>query len=631
MGAPGSTELGRITVWRGSRIRALMRRSTDLRRSGDGHLADEAPLAARRLAAAGAQRGTARALLELACMTHGEDWDESTRHIVQLDAEVIRVERVSFWSLRNETSRIHCDAGYVASSGAFEHGATLLRSNCPAYFDAILEARIVRVEDVYRDPRVRDLHDYCAARRISSMLDIPVWLDGRLAGVLCHEHVGAKRRWSAGDEDFAIGVGQVMASALAVRARTRAEATMRRAEFLDNVCNAIMQSLDTGGIASRVLDLVVPKLADFAMIWARHGGVFEGIGAAHADPRMNEVVTELMHAATTARVPGLIHQGQSLLVPNASPSALKRYGVPPAQRARFARLGLRTAMVVPLATAGKTLGAMAFFAGHRHYGSDDLALAEGIGRRVAAALVNARLYQVARDAIHARDDFLVLAAHELRTPLTALQLMADRVLRRGRDGARAGDTVGDDALARQVRRLSALVERMLDALHIRAEGLSVALGSCDLSAIAKNRVEERRKVAPRPKCAITVGGEPAVVGHWDRARVAQLVDELLGNAIKFGGGKPIEVTVGRDTTDAVLTVRDHGIGIPADRLSAIFSPFERSVPKENFGGLGLGLFIAKAIVEAHRGSIVATSHPGEGTAIVVRLPLTGETAGTPPP
>ncbi len=575
-------------------------------------------------AATGLNRGTAQALLELASAKHGEDWAESMRRIVQLDAEVISIERVSFWSLRDEPASIHCEAGYVASSGAFEHGASLLRSDHPAYFDAILKARIVSVDDVYGDPRVHELRDYCLARGISSMLDVPVWLDGRLAGVLCHEHVGAKRRWSAVDEDFAVGVGQVVASTLAVRAQTCAEAASRRAAFLDSVSRLITRSLEMNDIASSTLGLVVPQLADFAMIWALlSDGFLKGIGSTHADPTMRRLVEEVMLAATEAKVPGLLHQGQSLLVPNASPTALRRYGVPKAQRARFATLGLRTAMLVPLAIAGKVVGVMALFATHRHYRGEDLGLAEGVGARVAGALENARLYEVARDAIRARDDFLVLAAHELRTPLAALQLMADGVLRRGRRGGGAGEIMGDDAQARQVRRLSALVEHMFDALHIRAEGMALSLESCDLATIVKERVERSGERAQCVGCAISVSAESSVPGRWDCARVGQLVDELLDNAIKFGRGHPIEITADRDAANAVLTVRDHGIGIPADRLALIFSPFERSVPKENFGGLGLGLFIAKAIVEAHRGSIVATSRLGEGSTFVVRLPLAG--------
>jgi signal transduction histidine kinase len=130
-----------------------------------------------------------------------------------------------------------------------------------------------------------------------------------------------------------------------------------------------------------------------------------------------------------------------------------------------------------------------------------------------------------------------------------------------------------------------------------------------------------RRGAARPRGGITLDSPDEVTGRLDEARVAQVVRNLLDNAVKFGGGKPIDVTLSVDGGEAVLSVRDRGVGIPADRLSSIFHPFERAVPKEHYGGLGLGLYVAKAIVDAHQGSISVTSAPGEGSTFTVRLPL----------
>jgi signal transduction histidine kinase len=121
--------------------------------------------------------------------------------------------------------------------------------------------------------------------------------------------------------------------------------------------------------------------------------------------------------------------------------------------------------------------------------------------------------------------------------------------------------------------------------------------------------------------------EDSAVGQWDRRRVEQLVAALVENAVKFGAGKPIDVELRKEGNDAVFTVRDYGPGIAPDRLSSIFSPFERAVPRENYGGLGLGLYIARAIAEAHGGSIAAKGAPGEGATFEVRLPIAG--AGGP--
>jgi signal transduction histidine kinase len=557
----------------------------------------------------------------------GTDWESSIRRIVEFDAEMLQVERVSFWSFHEETSSIHCEAGYVASVRSFEHGATLCSSGLPEYFDAMHGVRTINMGDVQTDPRCRGLRDYCAARSIASMLDIPVRAEGRLNGVLCHEHVGEVRRWSAREEDFATCVSQIVASALAAHAHTQAEAASRRAAFLDAL-SCVLSSLDRREIASRAVSLCVPKLASCALIWVeRHDDALECLAMKHADPRKQHIVTEYLRecAGTLERerpsVPGLVvRQRQSLLIPDINPSILDRFRFAAADRDAFARLGLTTAICVPLTAGGKTFGCMGFLAGDRHYGADDLALAESIAIRLASAIENARLYEVAREAIRARDELLVLAAHELRTPLTALQLTTDQLLRRAQRSADSGEAARSEKIAHQVRRFGTLVENILEALSIRAEGVALACRPCDLATIVGDRV----LVAARTRAAgstIALESASSVECVCDRPRLERMIDALLDNALKFGEGKPIDVTLRTDGPWAELSVHDRGMGFSADRLSAIFHPFERAAPSEHFGGLGLGLYVAKAIVDAHGGSIAATSNPGDGATFVVRLPL----------
>jgi signal transduction histidine kinase len=561
----------------------------------------------------------------------------SIRHIVQFDAEAMQVERVNFWSLSEEGSSIRCEAGYVSGSHVFERGATLFEPEIPEYFVAIRETRILNVQDVSTDPRCTGLRDYCASRGISSMLDMPVCVEGRLAGVLCHEHVGPARRWTEREEDFAMGAAQVVASALAARAHTQAEATAQRAAFLDNVSRVILQTLDVREVARRAVSLVVPRLADVAVVWMlNRDGTLEWLAATHADPRKQDLVTRTLRAAASSdRGPAMalqtVRQKQSMLVPDVTSTVLSRYGLAEAQRLALIELGARSAMIVPLAVANKTFGAMTFLASARRYGGDDLELAEEVGDRVGWALENARLYAIAREAIRARDDFLILASHELRTPLTSLQLLAEDALRRG---VRAGDAREEKrcrAIVHQVLRLGSLVERMLEALQVRNEGIVISPQMCDLGAIVESCVANTAERANRAGCEIRLESPQGAMGRWDRQRLQRAICELLDNAIKFGAGQPIEVRLVRQQTNVVLTIRDHGAGIVADRLSSIFLPFERAASKEHFGGLGLGLTMAKTIIDAHGGSISATSDAGEGATFVVRLPLASARDGGPSP
>ena len=275
----------------------------------------------------------------------------------------------------------------------------------------------------------------------------------------------------------------------------------QRAAFLDSVSHLILRTRDVHQIASRVLDLVVPKLADCAIVWALdRDGALEYLASTHVEARLREPVVEFARAAAEGGLPRLssdvLRQRQSLLLPDASPSALERAGFDAAQRRRFGQLRVRTAIAVPLAMAGKTFGAMTLFAEGRRYRSEDLGLAEEIGERVAAALENARLYEIARDAIRARDDFMMLASHELRTPLAALQLLSDELLRRDPAGEYAEKATTTEAIARQVRRLNVLVEHVVDALGIRAEGIALSLESCDLAEDREGSRPQHRRTSP---------------------------------------------------------------------------------------------------------------------------------------
>ena len=564
---------------------------------------------------------TAQALAQLS-RSIGADWEGWIRRVLEFDAEILHVERVSFWSLREETSSIHCDAGFVASVQSFEHGATLFEPDLPEYFAAMREARILEMVDVQTDPRCRGLRAYCASRGIASMLDVPVWLDGRLSGVLCHEHVGATRSWSAEEEDFATGVSQVVSSGLSARAHTRAEADTRRAAFLDSI-SRLASSLDAREIADRAVSLCVPCLSEVSSIAVSRDGGIEFLGLKHRDPAKERTILEHIRGRVwTYPVPTrVMRQGQSLLLTDTTPEVAARYGFTPDDLILIEALGVRTAMSVPLTVGNNTFGAMSFAAGDRRYGADDLALAEDVGSRVAAALENARLYAVAQEAIRARDELLVVTAHELRTPLTALQLRTDQLLRKARRGADPIEKAWGESIARDVRRFSWVVDHVLDALKIRSEGVVLAPAACDLAAIVRRRVGLVADRARAARCPITLESVPSLTGRWDRGRLEKVIDVLLDNAIKFGGGGPIDVSLRAVGPWVELVVRDRGIGIPAERMRAIFQPFERAVPKEHFGGLGLGLYVAKAIVDAHSGSIEVTSHPGRGAAFTVRLPL----------
>ena len=232
-------------------------------------------------------------------------------------------------------------------------------------------------------------------------------------------------------------------------------------------------------------------------------------------------------------------------------------------------------------------------------------------------------------AVQMRDEFIGIASHELFTPITSLAV-AIRGLRGLFPGT--GTDAGTRLLRgaeRQIDRLTRLVQELLDVTRIDGGRLALTLEDVDLRDVARDTLDRFATELERDHVAVSLSAGTAVIGRWDRIRLEQVATNLLANAIKFGQGKPIELAVRSTPNGAQLEVLDHGIGIAPDRQAIIFERFQRAVSSRHFAGLGLGLFIARQIVEAHGGSVHLESAPGEGAKFRVELPLAvpGEVGG----
>jgi signal transduction histidine kinase len=228
-----------------------------------------------------------------------------------------------------------------------------------------------------------------------------------------------------------------------------------------------------------------------------------------------------------------------------------------------------------------------------------------------------------REAVRLRDDFLSVASHELKTPLTAFRLQLELVSRNL--GPEAQERVGGRiaSAARQLARLSALVESLLDVSQIATGRLTLSPGEVDLSALAGDVLERVREEAAQAGTPLVLHAEAPLVGRCDRVRMEQVLGNLLHNAVKYGAGQPVEVRVAASDGVALLTVVDHGIGVSPEDRRRIFERFERAVSTRNYGGFGLGLWIAREVVEAHGGTLSVTDTPGGGATFTVELPLGG--------
>jgi PAS domain S-box-containing protein len=242
-------------------------------------------------------------------------------------------------------------------------------------------------------------------------------------------------------------------------------------------------------------------------------------------------------------------------------------------------------------------------------------------RLEALAAERGRLLDEAQAALRVRDVFLTVASHELKTPLTPLRLNLQLIQHKlgGRDPG--GRLAGRVAVAeRQVERLAQLVDDMLDVTRAGSGRFDVRPAAVDVAALAREVASRFEAGAARVRCAIELRAPSPAVAGVDPARIEQVLENLLANALRYGAGKPVEVTVTARSGGVRLTVRDHGIGVAPEDRERIFGLFERAVSERRYGGLGLGLYIARQIVEAHGGTIGCESVPGEGARFEVELP-----------
>lgn len=282
--------------------------------------------------------------------------------------------------------------------------------------------------------------------------------------------------------------------------------------------------------------------------------------------------------------------------------------------------------------------------GGREFSSADVTFLQAVANVVASAVARDQatekmqeaeaVARVERDrgleaqhALEARDEFMSVAAHELRTPLTALLLQLQNLVR-VKPGMPQLEARLQERLEKAVhhtKRLSGLVERLLDISRLEVADLSIVRETMDLTQLVLEVVQTTTAQAEQASCEILVAAPGPVVGAWDPFRLEQMLTNLLANAIKYGAGRPIEVALEQRGAHAHLTVRDHGIGVAPQDHDRIFLRFERAASVQNYGGLGLGLYITRHIVGVHGGTISIDSQLGRGALFSVELPL------APPP
>lgn len=411
-------------------------------------------------------------------------------------------------------------------------------------------------------------------------------------------------------------------------ARAEAENSQKRTALLAEASRVLSTSFDYQTTLAALVRLAVPTLADYCALDILEGeNEFKRIGEAHVDPTKSNLIRQVgtfPRSALTAQHPliRVMTTGYPVLEAEITPAFIRASFAEPSQRQMVEALGPRSFICVPLVSSGKILGALTLVTSGsgRRYDEADLSLAADMARRAAIVVEHARLFHEAQQATKARDDVLAVVAHDLRNPLNTVT-MAISLMLENTPVERTQERRQVEIVRRAADRMNRMIQDLLDVRRMESGRLAIDPQAEEVDVIINDMIEMLRPLAVGSSIVLesrVAEGLPPVLA--DSARIQQVLSNLVGNAVKF---TPREgrITVCAEQTGGEIRfgVIDTGPGIPPEQVPHIFGQFWQASSSDR-RGIGLGLAIAKGIVEAHKGTIWVESHVGLGSTFYFTLP-----------
>ncbi|HEY8164669.1 MAG TPA: PAS domain S-box protein [Gemmatimonadaceae bacterium] len=476
-----------------------------------------------------------------------------------------------------------------------------------------------------------DAYEVVGIRRDGSRLDVEITAreithNGKRARVAAIRDITERKRLAEQERKLAVEHA----------ARTVAESAQQRAAFLAEASRVLSLSFDYHTTLSQLAHLAVPELADYCAVDVVEGeNAFVRLGFAHSDPEREEelrsMLTEFKIEDVTPQHPVMIAltQGRSEIITEVTDEGLRNAVINPVQYRVLSSLKPKSLITVPMVASGNVIGALTLLSSRddRRYTAEDQSLAEELGRRAALAVENARLFDQAQQATRDRDEMLGVVAHDLRNPLNTIFMASQLLLELIPDDQQPKEHRQLEIVKRAAGRMDQLIQDLLDVRRIEGGRLTLEKRAMDPRIVVGEAVDLLRPIAQAQSLRLETDVAPqAAPISVDPPRIQQVLSNLIGNAIKFTpAGGEISLRVTPVNGEVRFAVVDTGPGIAPDALPHIFGRFWQG-KRADRRGIGLGLTIAKGIVEAHGGRIWVESQPGEGSSFYFTVPVAAREA-----
>lgn len=424
--------------------------------------------------------------------------------------------------------------------------------------------------------------------------------------------------------------GETVAAVATFYDITRQRKLERGLRLLGEAGRVFTSSLDYESTLRSVVHLMVPEMADWGTVHLADParGITYSVATAHADESKAALREELdrrfpFGLEAVQPIAEVIRSGEPVFTPEVDVEDVKRAVPDPAVRDLVLRLCPRSGMVLPLRVGDRVLGALAlaYAESGRRYDQDDFELAKELAQRAALAVRNAQLYREAREAVRVREEVLAIVSHDLRNPLHTVEMTAEMLTELRLPPEEQAAHL--EAILRATRQMGRLIQDLLDVTRMQAgKPLSIEPRAASPERLVREAVDAFRAAAREKGLRLEVDApEDLPLVHADPQRIHQVLSNLLSNAVKFTPEHGVvRVSVGRTRDGLRFAVQDSGPGIAPEDVERIFQPFWQ-VSRTARLGTGLGLGIARGIVEQHGGRMHVDSRPGAGSTFWFTLPL----------